>query len=918
MQQQPLRDINLRKVNLAIASTCCVLLFALIALVINLDIRQLQDDLDTEIDHAYNQLLPQLNSTSTVLNSFNAYFQAVDTVNFKHIEDFSASIREQYPFIYMTQYIYRVSHDELEEFIARRKYDGFADYKILQYENAQSMKLVAADVRDIYYPLVFMDPLTVRTAPMLGFDTYSYGPIREAIDYAIESGKNQATLPFTLEQGMLAYLILKPIYTTDMPPEYPELRRLQATRIVAMVIRIADLLENIALDAHYTLKLVYPNNIEAVKSASAPTRSSTAPLQHLLPSYETRRKLHNAGQQYELVMQRQLHWRDIEYDWIIFVLIATAAVSILLFNFVHLRVESSRERHIAQAALFREKEMAEVTLHSIGEAVITTDLDQNIKYMNPVAIVMTGWELDAATQQPLEVVFNLVNEATRQEVDSIVYECLQRKQTVSFDFPTLLLCKDGKEYAIENSAAPISDHSGKIVGAVLVFRNITHIRNLSKKMEYQSTHDSLTGLINRREFEQQLKQAVLSAREQNHQHALCYIDLDQFKIVNDTCGHIAGDQLLRELAKLMPHSIRASDCLARLGGDEFGLLMFDCPLKQAIKVADALKVAIKEFHFSWDKKTFEIGASIGLVPINRDSGSLQDILRCADASCYLAKDTGRNRVHVYTPDDAELTKRHGEMQWLPRIQLALEQGRFQLALQTIRATRANPALPHKEILIRMRDEDGTIVPPMSFIPAAERYDVMATLDRWVISTSLSLMQTELSSAAADCVYNINLSGQTLCDPDIADFIASQIELHNINAQHICFEITETAVIANLSIAIDFINKMKAIGCLFALDDFGSGLSSFSYLKKLPVDFIKIDGEFVRDILSDPMDRAIVTAINNIGHEMGLQTVAEYVENASTLALLTEIGVDFVQGYGIEHPQEWRQPTPDNVVQIKKA
>jgi EAL domain-containing protein (putative c-di-GMP-specific phosphodiesterase class I) len=332
--------------------------------------------------------------------------------------------------------------------------------------------------------------------------------------------------------------------------------------------------------------------------------------------------------------------------------------------------------------------------------------------------------------------------------------------------------------------------------------------------------------------------------------------------------------------------------------------MFDCPLDQARKVADDLRTTVKEFHFTWDKKTFDIGVSIGLVAITKDSGSLQDILRCADSSCYIAKDKGRNRVHVYTSDDYELVKRHGEMQWLTRIQKATEENNFVLALQSIQALRPVEGLPHKEILIRMLTEDGSIVSPNSFIPAAERYDLMATLDRWVIRTSFRMINDEHTNKRPRFVYNINLSGQTLCDHGILDFIQTEIKNFNITASNICFEITETAAIANLPHAIEFITAMKKTGCQFALDDFGSGLSSFNYLKKLPVDYLKIDGDFVKDILTDPIDRAVVSAINNIGHEMGLQTVAEYAENADIIETLREIGIDYVQGYGIDKPRLW--------------
>jgi diguanylate cyclase (GGDEF)-like protein/PAS domain S-box-containing protein len=896
-------SVNFRTVNFWTGGICCLIFIGLASQILSIGIKQVEAGLGQESDAIYNRLTNELNNSSSILNGFNAYFNTVDNIDYKHLEEYSGSIRDQYPHIYMTMYMVRVTNNEIKSFIQARKDEGYATYRITEYAAESQQKLVPVSHRGIYYPIVFMDPLAVRASPMLGFDAYSHPVMQGAINDAIRLGENTATTPYQLYEGGLGYAVIRPIYTTNTLPQDNTLKQEFATRLVAVIIRIDNLIRSLNIDPMYTMELdyldPYTNSYRRIDSGS-----KTLAGKFILPEYRKERSFAHAGQAFKLSLRRQLHWHDFNYEWLMFAAIVTAAITLLIFNFIHLRLKSIHERQLAQADLFREKELAEVTLHSIGEAVITTDLEHNIKYMNPVAELLTGWSIDDAVNHPLESVFKLVSEDTRREVDSIIHECLSKNEAVILDTPTLLISKDGKEYAIENSAAPICDHSSNTVGSVLVFRNVTNIRNMAKKMEFQATHDSLTGLINRHEFERQLKNAVHSARDDEHQHALCYLDLDQFKVVNDTCGHIAGDQLLRELAKLMPHCIRTSDCLARLGGDEFGVLMFDCPLDQAEKVADALRTTIKEFHFSWDKKAFDIGVSIGLVPITKDSGSLQDILRSADSSCYIAKDQGRNRVHIYLPDDYELVKRHGEMQWLTRIQKAIDEKRFLLALQSIQSIQPGNHLPHKEVLLRMLDEDGSIVPPMSFIPAAERYDIMTTLDRWVIRTAFQMIDNLHQNRKPECVYNINLSGQTLCDPNILTYIQTEIDNFNVSAEHICFEITETAVIANLSYAIEFITEMKKVGCKFALDDFGSGLSSFSYLKKLPVDFLKIDGEFVRDILNDPMDRAIVAAINNIGHEMGLQTVAEYAENIKIIEVLKEIGVDYLQGYAIHKPQLW--------------
>jgi diguanylate cyclase (GGDEF)-like protein/PAS domain S-box-containing protein len=896
--------INHRVINLWAAALCLLIFVALISEIFNMGIKETDANLSKESDIIYNRLTNELNNSLNVLNGFNAYFHTVDNIDYKHLSEYSSSIRTQYPHIYMIEYMVRVPKSELKNFIQTRKNEGHANYKIMEFSGDDHNKLSPVKDRNVYYPIVFIDPPVVKTTAMLGFDVYSQPAMRQAIDNAIKRDTNVATVPFKLYEGSLGYAVVRPIFTTDGTPQDPKFKQEFATRLVAVIVRIDNLIRNLDLKPRYNMELDYLDTKSNTYKPVYSNHIDTAHNDTILPEYQKQNTLEYAGQTLRLSLKRQLHWDDFSYEWLIFSIIVTAAISLLIFSFIHFRLKSIRERQLAQAELFREKELAEVTLHSIGEAVITTDLEHNIKYMNPVAELLTGWNVDNAINLPLESVFKLVSEDTRSEIDSIIHECLQKNEAVSIDTPTLLISKNGKEYAIENSAAPICDHSNNIVGSVLVFKNVTHIRNMARKMEHQATHDSLTGLINRHEFEHQLKNAIHSARDEGHQHALCYLDLDQFKIVNDTCGHIAGDQLLRELAKLMPTCIRTSDCLARLGGDEFGVLMFDCPLDQAKKVADALRTTVKEFHFTWDKKAFDIGVSIGLVPITKDSGSLQDILRSADSSCYIAKDKGRNRVHVYLPDDYELVKRRGEMQWLTRIQKAIDENHFVLALQSIQALKPVKGLPHKEILLRMLTEDGSIVSPASFIPAAERYDIMATLDRWVIRTAFWMINEEHTSKQPSFVYNINLSGQTLCEPGILDFIHAEIKNFNITASNICFEITETAVIANLSHAIEFITAMKKSGCLFALDDFGSGLSSFNYLKKLPVDYLKIDGEFIKDILTDPVDRAIVSAINNIGHEMGLQTVAEYAENNDIIEILRELGVDHVQGYAIDKPVLW--------------
>jgi len=567
-------------------------------------------------------------------------------------------------------------------------------------------------------------------------------------------------------------------------------------------------------------------------------------------------------------------------------------------------VRDISKRKRAEEALFQEKERALVTLASIGDAVITTDAAGIVTYMNPVATELTGWSEQEARGLPLQRVFNIINESTRQPAEDPVIKCLHEGRIVGLANHTTLIHRDGREFAVDDSAAPIRNRAGKAIGVVLVFHDVTKARAMTREMNYQATHDALTGLINRREFEVRLLQALDTAKADGKHHAVCYLDLDQFKVVNDTCGHIAGDDLLRQLAAHLLSKVREIDTLARLGGDEFGVVLEGCHLEKACDIANDLRQTIRDFRFAWEDHQFEIGVSIGLVPINAESGGLADVLRAADAACYVAKDLGRNRIHIYQPDDKALAQRHGEMQWISRINQALENDQFLLYCQPIvhLAHDSNRGRMY-ELLIRMREEEDRIILPGAFLPAAERYNLMPNIDRWVVRTAFEYLRKSGIAANDDAVtISINISGQSLSDENFLDFVVERSRQEGIVPARVCFEVTETAAIANLTRATHFISVLKGMGFQFALDDFGSGLSSFAYLKNLSVDFLKIDGGFVKDMLDDPIDYSMVKAINHIGHDIGIQTIAEFVENEATLDELRELGVDYAQGFGIERPR----------------
>jgi len=552
--------------------------------------------------------------------------------------------------------------------------------------------------------------------------------------------------------------------------------------------------------------------------------------------------------------------------------------------------------------LREEKERFQTTLESIGDAVIATNNECIITYMNPMAEALTGWCEVMAIGQPLEAVFFVIDELTGEAIKNSARRCIDDEQVLGLVKHTGLLQKDGCTVSIEDSAAPIRQVSGEVIGVVLVFHDVTEARSMAKELEFHAKYDGLTGLLNRRQFDSELKQAMVKVRETRHHYALMYLDLDQFKLVNDTCGHSAGDELLQLLVGLVKPRMRGSDILARLGGDEFGILLENCPANKALEIAHEVRTIIEEFRYSYGEVVFNLGVSIGLVNL-RDVRDIKavDPLKLADTACYAAKDAGRNRVHVYRVNDEELELRQGEMSWVSKVTSALDHNSFVLYCQPIvpLTTEYQPGI---EILIRMIDEStGKIIAPGAFLPAAERYDLIEKLDRWVVERTFSFFQEHLDVLNDLGYCSINLSGRSIGSENFLKFLKSVFIKTKIPYNKIAFEVTETAAIQNLNVASIFMAQMQSLGCEFFLDDFGAGMSSFAYLKQLPVQKLKIDGLFVRDIHEDAIDHVMVKSINEVGHAAGMQTIAEFVENDEVLILLKELGVDYVQGYRISKP-----------------
>jgi len=565
-------------------------------------------------------------------------------------------------------------------------------------------------------------------------------------------------------------------------------------------------------------------------------------------------------------------------------------------------------RKAIEEALVREKERAQVTLESIGEGVVTCDTEGLIEYLNGAAEQLLGRTREQARGRRLLEMVNLVDEADRKPLGDPVAQCLAERRRVDLGRRALLLSGDEREYSIELSVAPIRDASS-IVGVVIVLHDVTELRGLARQMSYQASHDPLTGLHNRREFERRLEDGLQAAHSGNTGHVLCYLDLDRFKAVNDTCGHIAGDNMLREVAGLIKEEVRDSDVVARLGGDEFGMLLFGCPLDKARQIAEDVCTAVRDYRFVWRDKIFDIGVSIGLVEIGRESGTVIDALSAADSACYVAKQHGRSRVHVYSARDEALARHRGEIKWLQMLQRALKENRFDLLAQPIVALGGEARQGHGpayEILLRMRDEGGGSIAPGDFLQAAERYHLMPSVDRWVVQTTLSALANGALRLPDMRCCTINISGQTLGDAQFLEFVVDCLDRTGVRPSQICFEVTESSVMSNLTHAGRFIGVLHGVGCKFALDDFGSGLGALTNLKSLAMDYMKIDGSFIQGLERDTVNQAMVTAMLNLARTLAIQVIAEQVETQASLETVRAMGLDFAQGYAIGRPKALAQ------------
>ncbi len=897
--------------------------------------RRLQLEFEREAVSVGDALARRLAVYLEVVYSLQSFYAASSVVTRDEFKQYVDRALNRVPGIQALSWNPRIQRSERESYEAAARRDGLDGFTIRELRGG---KIVPASDRAEYVFVNYIEPLE-GNKNALGYDVYSNPDRRIALDKARDSGGAVATSAITLVQesgSQAGVLVFVPVYEGGAVPADIEKRRSRLLGYTVGVFRVGDVLLT-ALQGMHVKNLDVrlfddqPGNAPGLLAAYRVDGSGRPDklTEHVTELSEHTLSWSNtypmAGRDWRLVVTPAPDYFSVFANWQAWALLAgalclTALLGIFLLSLSGRRILDEewaiqlaganfklrgeiQQREQTEHALQTEKDRAEVTLHSIGDAVITTDSEGIIEYLNPVAEKLTEWSLEEAKGQPIRSVFRAIVEATREPAEDPVKLCLEQERIVTFVNQMVLISRSGQEYAIQDSAAPIRNRDGRILGVVLVFNDMTESRRMVREVAHQASHDPLTGLCNRREFDKRLERALESSKKYDSKHALCYLDLDQFKIVNDTAGHRAGDELLKRLARLLEDQVRERDTVARLGGDEFGVLLDNCPVEKAVEIAEKLTAAVRRLEFSWEERTYEIGVSIGVVPIAGDVQSGEELLTHADVACYAAKDLGRNRVHVYEADMNGSDPRHREILRAADIQRSVENDKFVLHYQPIfELGSGGPTRPWRyELLVRMLDVDDQLVFPVGFIPAAERYGLMHRIDRWVVETAFRNF-SHLFPGESKAQISINLSGNSINDPEFLKFLQAQFKKFHDVAGRICFEITETAAIRNLDAARELMKKIKEIGGEFALDDFGSGLSSFAYLKGLPVDYLKIDGSFVRNIESDLSDRAMVEAIHSVAETLKLRTVAEYVESDQCVKVLNEIGIDYGQGFALGGPR----------------
>jgi diguanylate cyclase (GGDEF)-like protein/PAS domain S-box-containing protein len=893
-----------------------LVLAAAVGLGVRKDIRLANERFDEAQAGATTQIIRRLDDLNASLRSLSGMHHAMTRLSQQELSAFAQEIERSHPYVRAILQLRHLTHAEREGFVGEFREAGYPGFTLTTL--AANNRLKPSPWQESYMAISGVEPLNPGLARFLGLNLYSRTTFERALRTSIRSGTATAAPSPVL--GAESFLLFKPVYKGFFVPNNPEERTTQIHGAYALLIDTVTFLADIR-DQHPSLSIHMEtwSDGENATLFDVQAEKSGNELAGILPEQASDVLVALDDTPFRLDFHQALDRADLQPKGWLAVITTLVGLYLATVVVVATRMRANQQAREAKEQLFEEKERAQVTLQSIGEAVITTDPTGVVDFMNPAAEQLTGWRASDASGHHLDEIFSLVSESDGKPLADPIARALRDHD--ESEAAAIMERSDGATVAVIENAAAIRDSHGNFTGAALIVRDVSRERNLLREMAFQATHDPLTRLINRRQFEREVGSVVEDAIANGGQHALMYIDLDQFKAINDSCGHIAGDQLLKQVATCLAENVRRLDQLARLGGDEFGVLLQDCSIDRALEVAEQLRHEVKGLRLQWEDRTFRTSLSIGVVGISAGNASLDEVLRAADAACYVAKDQGRNRVHYYEPNDEMLAQRSTDMQWLQRLREAIDQDSLVLFGQEIfPLDKSSGKSPMCELLVRMTDADGRIVPPMTFIPAAERFNLMFDLDIWVIGEAFRQLAQRWRQRPDDPrIFTINLSGQSLDHPDLGIAIEDLEQQHAIDPHRICFEITETSVIANMDRALALMDQLRRRGFLFALDDFGTGLSSFAYLKKLPVQYLKIDGEFVRDILKDPVDKAMVDTIRRIGGVLGMTTIAEAIEDEETCQLLQVMGIDYGQGYHLGKPGPGRlKADSNNVIALRSG
>jgi diguanylate cyclase (GGDEF)-like protein/PAS domain S-box-containing protein len=898
----PLKELSL------ILAIALIMLVMITGLLLWKDYQSAEIKFHQESARLYDDLSKKLSDINAILNGMVALHNAVDIVDAEQFYLYSHEMLNLYSSINAIKLLTRVEDEFRDEFRTKMREDGFPTFDIYEGDWNKPGEWKPASSRSLYYPVTAIEPLEPEKVIEMGYDLYSLPLFRKVIDYSIKTGEAASAKYTGTMNGVSSYMVFKPIYAGRVLPLDELERKSQNIYMVAVNIRSSDLL-SIQSDIADLSIVIYNKNPQTgaydqlLNTISMDNRKEGLAS---LASFSFSQPVTKGGQSLMLSISQAVGPQIIKIRMIVIVFIIWSAFLSLILYIANTHHETRKERRQSLHAWQWEKERADVTLHSLADAVITTNQQAVVEYMNPVAERLTGWKIDEAKGRGVEDIFRLIDEADETSLPCPVHECIRRGVMKQSDEDISLVHHNGEYLSIGYSIAPMYGQKNRVLGAVLVFQDVGSSRMLSKLLSYQAAHDDLTGLYNRREFERRLSRSIERVFRYNEHYILFYMDLDQFKVVNDTCGHMGGDLVLRQIAELVSSFIRERETFARLGGDEFGILLEGYTLDEAMVVAKEILEAIRKYRFHWSGKIFEIGVSIGIVDIDSGMQSISNIMGYADAACYMAKELSGNNIQVYQIDDADYKQRKDQMKWVQRITQAFADSRFILYAQKIVSLHGD-STEHYEILMRMLDDNGEIIIPQEYIIAAERYGSMQDIDRWVIRNAFILINNYVSAMQYDNSlparnFAINLSGQSLSSMSALEYVKQQLQDYPDIVSHIVFEITETAAISNLVSAQRFIAEFTGMGVKFSLDDFGTGVSSFNYLKNLNVEYLKIDGGFVREMMVDPVDYAMVKSIAHIGHVMGVKTIAEHTETMEICENLREMGVDYAQGFCLHEPE----------------